>query len=75
MTVYYNTLICIRIRIYFLKMKYFVLNTSINNDTKVRKTATPGFCCGINKAMPAGTKPVETALSMANFTKLRFACD
>ena len=26
-------------------MKYFVLDTSSNNDTKVRKTVTPGFCC------------------------------
>ena len=34
MTVYYNTLICIRIRTYFIKMKYFVLNTSSNDITK-----------------------------------------
>ena len=45
MTVYYNTLICIRIRIYFLNMKYFVLNTSSNDITNKRKTVTPGFCC------------------------------
>ena len=40
MTVYYNTLICIRIRLYFVNMKYFVLNTSSNNDTKLRKPVT-----------------------------------
>ena len=45
LTVYYNKLICIRIRIYFLKMKYFVLNTSSHNITKLRKIVTSGFCC------------------------------
>ena len=50
MTVYYNKLICIRIRLYFLKMKHFVLNTSSNNTAKLRKTVTPGFCCCYNSS-------------------------
>ena len=42
MTVYYDKLICIRIRIYFVKMKCFVLNTCSNNDQGWKK---PLFGC------------------------------
>ena len=45
MTVYYDKLICIRITLYFIKMKSFILNASSNDITIERKTVTPGFCC------------------------------
>ena len=40
LTAYYNKLICIRMRKYFVKMKIIVLNTSSNNDTKLRMTGS-----------------------------------